>query len=113
MIPISRLPPEPAPEDRVLDVGCGEHKYPGAVGLDARAIEPVNVAGSATDLPFEDDTFDYLYSSHVIKHFSHRTGQEILQEWVRVLCPGGTIEIRCPWLRIRHSYLHCGPIAAT
>ena len=73
----------------VLDIGCGENKLEGAIGIDARY------------LPFKDEVFDHVYSSHLIEHFSHREAKNVIREWVRVLKKGGMIEIRGPWLRIR------------
>ena len=47
-------------------------------------------------LPLDDNTVDNIYASHVIEHFSKAEWQLISKDWVRVLKPGGTIEIHCP-----------------
>lgn len=84
----------------ILEIGCGGKKvFPESIGLDVRHLKGVDVISDARDLPFEDEYFDHVYSSHVIEHFSHREVKEVLEEWIRVLKVGGTFEIRCPDLR--------------
>lgn len=85
----------------ILDIGCGEGKLKGAIGVDVRSTRDVDVIADAGYLPFRDGAFDHVYSSHVIEHFSHLKVRNVLKEWVRVLKRGGVIEIRCPWLRVR------------
>ena len=47
-----------------------------------------------TSLPFEDDSFDRLIATHVLEHipFPHLA----IQEWVRVLRPGGVLSLILP-----------------
>ena len=81
---------------RVLDVGCGINKYPGAVGID-------RIAGTAADVlcdldripyPFAGDSFDEIRAIHVIEHVADviRT----LEEFHRLLRPGGRVFIATP-----------------
>ena len=93
----------------MLDIGCGERKKKGCIGLDLRKTSSVNVVADARMLPFRDEAFDYIYSSHLLEHFSHREVKNVLVEWVRVLKTGGTIEIRCPDLRARAFLFFLNP----
>jgi len=43
---------------------------------------PVDVVAPGDDLPFEDDSVDFVFASHVIEHFPDPV--RALQEWVRV-----------------------------
>ena len=87
---------------RILEIGCGNTKvFSYSIGLDIRKTEVVDIVADARNLPFGDNTFDHIYSSHVIEHFSHREIEDVLCEWVRVLSPGGIIELRCPDLQAR------------
>lgn len=54
----------------------------------------VDVVANGDELPFEDDSYDYCISSHVIEHFFDPI--KALQEWNRVVKSGGYIFIICP-----------------
>jgi predicted SAM-dependent methyltransferase len=58
----------------------------------------VDHVGDAKDLSrFEDQTFDELYASHVLEHFSYNGPlQKVLKEWHRVLKPEGKLYISVP-----------------
>jgi len=66
-----------------------------ANGLDATRV--MDAPGEA--LPFPDSTFDIVYSSNVLEHVNDPP--RVLREAVRVLKPGGTLQIVCPNY---HSY---------
>jgi ubiquinone/menaquinone biosynthesis C-methylase UbiE len=123
-----------------LDVGCGSgyslmkaytelectvqgiDREPGAHGVgrfttDLWKERPI-IQGNAENLPFEDGSFDVVYSSHVLEHVD---SEEIaLKEMKRVLKPGGILIIGMPtaamscvalfssWLFTSHiSIFHC------
>ncbi len=46
--------------------------------------------------PFSDNTFDYIYSEHMIEHITWDDGQKMLLESFRILKPGGKIRIATP-----------------
>ena len=71
-----------------IDIGCGDSKRVGFVGVDVRKTKAVDVIADARKLPFRDSCFNYVYSSHLIEHFSHREVKNVLVEWVRVLRKG-------------------------
>jgi len=48
---------------------------------------------------FEDNTFDYVFTEHVIEHMPYESGVAMLKEINRVLKPGGKLRISCPDLR--------------
>ena len=99
-----------------LDVGCGAgyslmkayselecevqgiDPEPGSHGVgrftaDLWKERPI-VQGSAEALPFENDTFDVVYSSHVLEHVDSES--KALQEMYRVLKPHGVLIIGVP-----------------
>lgn len=47
-------------------------------------------------LPFADNTFDYVYSSHLIEHLAQQVCNRLLRECYRVLKPGGVLRIVVP-----------------
>ena len=46
------------------------------------------------DLP--DNSVDAIYASHILEHFGHRETVTVVQDWVRVLKPGGLLQICVP-----------------
>lgn len=81
---------------RILDVGCGINKFPGAIGIDRI---PGTAADALVDLdhfpyPFGDGSFDQIRAIHVIEHVADviRT----VEEFHRLLIPGGEAYIVTP-----------------
>ena len=87
--------------ERKLHIG-GQTAHPEWEVFDANPADIVDHVGNANDLSrFEDNTFDALYSSHVLEHFSYQTElSQVLAEWYRVLKPGGTIYASVPNLEV-------------
>ncbi len=94
----------PGPEDRVLDIGCGNgrfvfYKRPSCgqlVGIDAGAhfaaesLRTVDLArGDVRLLPFAAASFDKAYSLDVLEHLTEDGVARMLSEARRVLRPGG------------------------
>lgn len=55
---------------------------------------------AAKKFPFDDNTFDYIYTEHMIEHISWAAGMLMLKECQRVIKPGGTIRIATPDLGV-------------
>uniref|UniRef100_A0A6H2A0M2 Putative methyltransferase n=1 Tax=viral metagenome TaxID=1070528 RepID=A0A6H2A0M2_9ZZZZ len=87
---------------RCLDIGCGKkegrYKHDGyeMVYLDIDSKVEPDVAADARKLPFENEEFDAVHSSHLLEHFSRVESLEILKEWVRVLKQGGKVRLVVP-----------------
>ena len=62
----------------------------------------VDYVGDCVDLSqFADNSIETIYTSHVLQHISYRTElQNALNEWFRVLMPGGTVMISVPDLHM-------------
>jgi len=81
---------------RILDVGCGPHKLPGAIGIDRN---PDTAADVICDidcgaLPFADDSFDRVRASHVIEHVADVV--QTMEEFHRVTRSGGIVYLITP-----------------
>ena len=48
----------------------------------------------ATSLTYEDDSFDRLVATHILEHLERP--HEVLEEWARVVRPGGVLTILLP-----------------
>jgi ubiquinone/menaquinone biosynthesis C-methylase UbiE len=83
-------------ERKILDIGCGKHKWPGSVGLDIRTSEGVDVVHDLNQFPypFPDNSFDRIRVIHVIEHIQSipRTMEEIH----RIARHGAQIDIETP-----------------
>ena len=98
---------------KTLNVGAGERTfefYPTksykCINVDARDLPNIDEVCDVTALPFSDEEFEYILASDIIEHFPIAQTVDVLNEWVRVLKPGGFIEFRLPNLRaICHAYL--------
>ena len=106
----------------ILDAGCGTgavldylKDYGTATGIDfspaalefcsSRKLERICQA-SITDLPFPDATFDLITSFDVLSEAGPVKDEQSLDEFLRVLKPGGHVLLRLPayaWLRGQHD----------
>ncbi|MBE0596945.1 MAG: methyltransferase domain-containing protein [Desulfuromonadales bacterium] len=82
---------------RRLDIGPGEGRLPGFETLNIAGGRNIDYVLDATQpLPFPDGTFVEVFSSHVLEHLPWYSTERILQEWVRILKPGGQLQIWVP-----------------
>jgi len=61
-------PPTPRTGRKILDVGCGQNKYPGAIGIDSNPRTQADVIHDLgqSPYPFPDNEFDEVICRHVI-----------------------------------------------
>ncbi len=91
----------PKDEKKVVDLGCGHiwREFP-------ECTKPVRVdidEGCRPDyrcdvrtLPFANEEFDIVFSSHVLEHFSRDEHHFVLAEWLRILKPTGELRLVLP-----------------
>lgn len=48
------------------------------------------------ELPFEPDSVDFIFCSHVLEHFFREDAARLVREMLRVLKPGGRVRICVP-----------------
>ncbi len=95
---------------QICEIGCGDKRiFKDSICLDMRKTAIADLTADASRLPFKNASFDLVYSSHVLEHFSHRDVCAVLDEWIRVLKVGGTLELRCPDLRMRSLIFFFNP----
>jgi predicted SAM-dependent methyltransferase len=87
----------------ILDLGCGNRKKSGAIGID---LNPDSDADIIHDLnkfpyPFEDSMFDEIYLDNVIEHLD--SVLKVMEELNRISKPGGIIIIKVPYFRSRYA----------
>lgn len=90
-----------ANEIKKLQIGCNISFLEGWLCSDGVPISKDVIYLDATKkFPFDNETFDYVYSEHMIEHITWEEGSYMLQECWRILKPGGTIRITTPDLGV-------------
>lgn len=81
---------------RLLDVGCGPAKWPGATGIDWLAYPGVDVVHNLEQLPWPlpAASFDAILSRDSLEHVSDVVGT--MNEFHRLLAPNGRLVIVTP-----------------
>ena len=81
---------------KILDVGCGQNKYPGAIGIDSNPRADADVFHDLGVLPypFADNEFDEIVCRHVIEHVPDV--MSFVSELHRITRPAGLIKIVTP-----------------
>ncbi len=90
---------------RILDLGCGNKKRTGAVGID---INPVTSADVVHDLnifpyPLPDSSFDEIYVDNVLEHLDDVV--KVMEEIHRISKPNGVVKIITPYFRARWAFI--------
>ena len=83
-----------------LHLGCGHHLLDGWVNVDNDPGLPnqdgIKIMDVTGDFDFPDNTFDFVFSEHVIEHMTWSQGLNMLRESHRVLRSGGTLRVATP-----------------
>ena len=78
-----------------IDIGCGERKHSGSLGIDIAALDAVDVLADVTHgLPFRDNSVSGVYATHVLEHFDNLVA--VMCEIWRVCKPGSRVYITVP-----------------
>lgn len=90
---------------RLLDLGCGNKPYKEwygpltdySIGCDAvqSSENLVDNICLASELPYEDESFDTVFSTQVLEHVFEQ--QQMINEAARVLKPGGHVILSVPF----------------
>jgi predicted SAM-dependent methyltransferase len=77
-----------------LDIGGGTNKR----GDEYTSVDILNgdVKAEMWKLPYENDSIDFIWSSHTLEHSGIYKVAETLKEWFRVLIPGHEAIIQVP-----------------
>lgn len=95
---------------KILDLGCGVKKTPGAIGLDIWRGSSADVVAdlNSPHLPFRDNVFEGVKLTHVIEHIWNTV--HLMDEIGRVTVDGATVEGATPHFSSVGSYAdptHC------
>jgi len=79
-----------------LNAGCGETNSVDWNNLDRKRGRHIVFHDLRKPLPYSDDTFDAVYSSHILEHLDPEEGDRFLGELFRTCKPGGICRIVVP-----------------
>jgi len=81
---------------RKLHLGCGDHILEGWLNCDVSTMAGVVFLDATQRFPLPDNSFDFVYSEHMIEHIPVAAGISMLRECYRVLRPGGSLRVVTP-----------------
>ena len=82
---------------RFVNIGCGKRYHPDWTNIDMISASPHVISLNLLEpWPFDPDSFEFVYHSHVLEHFSRKDGGNFLQNCYRILKPGGIIRVVVP-----------------
>jgi predicted SAM-dependent methyltransferase len=95
---------------KMLNLGCGAWWHPDWINFDLESHAPEVISHDLSQgIPFDADSVDVCYSSHVLEHLRTSEADTFLREQYRVLKPGGVVRVVVPDLeqicRLYLSYL--------
>lgn len=80
-----------------LNLGSRDRFLEGYQNMDCDPHEGVDFVGNVGDLSlFGSESIEAIRASHVLEHFPHVRTISVLKEWLRVLVPGGILEVAVP-----------------
>lgn len=86
---------------KVLDIGAGSgaliNLIPNAIGLDLVPKHPKIIKGDISNIPFNDKSFDTIFTTEVLEHLDNETLDKGLNEIYRVLQREGHFIITVPY----------------
>jgi predicted SAM-dependent methyltransferase len=100
---------------KFLNLGCGDRFHPAWTNVDFVSTGEGVIAYNLTQgIPFPDDSFDVVYHSHVLEHFSKTAAESFIIECCRVLCPQGVLRVVLPDLeQIARTYITALELASS
>jgi SAM-dependent methyltransferase len=93
-------------EGMVLDCGSGykSETFPNVIQMEIARYPYVDVLGVNQRIPFQDASFDAVFTLDVLEHVNDPFTSAV--EIARVLKPGGTLYFDMPFLVAEHGYPH-------
>lgn len=87
--------------EKKLHLGCGRNIMPGWLNTDIYTTQGSDVCfvDATVPLPFNDQSFNYAYTEHMIEHIPYESGLFLIGECFRVLKPGGVLRVATPNLQ--------------
>lgn len=84
---------------KILDLGCGKKKRPGAIGVDYSDRHNADVIHDLNEFPypFEAESIDQIYLDNVLEHLNDP--MKVMGEVHRITKLGGSVKVIVPYFR--------------
>ena len=84
---------------KILDLGCGNKKRPGAIGVDFNERTSADIIHNLNSFPypFEDGFFDEIYLDNTLEHLDDV--MKVMEEAHRICKPNGVVKVIAPYFR--------------
>lgn len=99
-----------------IDIGCGDCKEDGWIGMDYRKLQEVDIVQDLEEFPWwvNDEEYDMARCNHVVEHINPCKGTFIkfMDEVWRILKPGSEFHIETPYAPSKGFFrdpTHCNP----
>ncbi|OGW39028.1 MAG: hypothetical protein A2Y97_02325 [Nitrospirae bacterium RBG_13_39_12] len=79
-----------------LHLGCGNNHKDGFVNIDWRKTGATDIVCDIRKLPYPNNSVMLIETYHAIEHLPRHDFEKALEEWYRILKPGGQLVIECP-----------------
>lgn len=90
-----------------LQIGCQNHPMEGWLNADINPMHDEIILMDATQpFPLPDNTFETVFSEHMIEHIGFPEGQFMVKECFRIMKPGGVIRLSTPDIRFLIDLYH-------
>jgi predicted SAM-dependent methyltransferase len=76
-----------------LHLGCGHIHLPGYTNIDIFPFPEADLVCDARDLPYEDNSVDFIYSCALIEEFGRYEWVDVLRHWNRKLKSGAMLRL--------------------
>lgn len=92
-----------------IHLGCGKVYLHGWTNVDIFSSVQADLYCDITRLPFEKDSAEIIYASHVLEHVHRHMIVATLQHWREILKPGGILRLAVPdFAACSHRYEKTG-----
>jgi len=90
---------------KILDLGCGNKKREGAVGIDFNGRTAADIIHDLNVFPYplEDSSFDEIYLDNTLEHLNDVI--RVMEEVYRICKPGGLVKIIVPYFRSTWAFI--------
>jgi predicted SAM-dependent methyltransferase len=80
-----------------INMGCGWRDFGKEwIHIDSGDYDHLDYESIVDLSQFGDNTVDLIYASHVVEYFDRQQIPSVLNEWRRILKPGGTLRVAVP-----------------